>query len=196
LIVGLTLLARAARADQVEVPPAATTDEVGDQGIAADAGIATGGRVTPGGLRLAGHYFYQLSDRDWFDGTAAFTFGGGAAKCFHDRDGSFVCDHGMTQGDGIEVVAAVRRLFAPQGKFRPFARAGIGLAVVHFSADAVTGVAIPLHLGAGIRAQVAEGIAVVAQGEVELGFGAFDHSLGFEPQLGTAVVAGAEFRLR
>ena len=36
--------------------------------------------MTPGGLRVAGHYLYQLPTQDWFDGTASFTFGGGAAR--------------------------------------------------------------------------------------------------------------------
>src|SRR5207237_1420009 len=78
-------------------------DEVGDQALGAETGLALGGRDTPGGLRIAAHYYYQLNDTDWFDGTASFTFGGGTAACFRDRDGSFVCDHGSVQGDGAEV---------------------------------------------------------------------------------------------
>ena len=27
------------------------------------------------GLRIAGHYLYQLSDEDWFDSAASFTYG-------------------------------------------------------------------------------------------------------------------------
>jgi len=171
-------------------------DEVGDQGISAEVGVAFGGRDTPGGLRIAAHYTYQLSDTDWFDGTAAFTFGGTAPECFHDRTGTFVCEHDSIQGDGIEVAGAIRRLFAAQGKFRPFARAGVGLSVVRFSGDSVTGVTFPLHVGGGLRAQVADGVAVVAQAELAAGIGVFGHGLGVEPQLGAAITAGAEFRLR
>ena len=170
-------------------------DELGDQSIGAEAGIATGGRSTPGGLRLAGHYLYQLSDQDWFDGGASFTFGGGGAACFRDRSNSYLCDHGLADGDEAEITATVRRFFAAQGQFRPFARAGLGVGIVRFGADGVTGLAIPLHAGGGVRVQLSEDLAIVAQAEVVLGFGLFNKSLGAEPQLGTAITAGVEFRL-
>ena len=177
-------------------PEAASEDEIGDQGIGAELGIAGGGRVTPGGLRVAGHYLYQLSDQDWFDGAAAFTFGGGSAACFRDRMDSLVCDHGFVDGRGVEISASVRRLFASQGSFRPFAKAGVGISFVQFSGDDLTGVAIPLHLGGGVRARVAPAVAIVAQGELQLGRGRFGNALGLQPQLGLAITAGAEFRLR
>jgi len=191
------LPAGAARADSVPVPaPAATAaDAIGDQGIGAELGLATGGRVTTGGLRLAGHYFYQLSDQDWFDGSAAFTFGGDSAQCFRDRTGTYLCDHGLTDGDGVAISATVRRYFAPQGMFRPFARAGVGVGLARFSADSVSGLVIPLIGGAGLRAEVADAVTVVAQAELEVGFGIFDKSLGLQPQLGGVVMVGAEFRL-
>jgi opacity protein-like surface antigen len=171
-------------------------DALGDQAIAAQLGIAAGGRVTPGGLRIAGHYLYQLSDRDWFDGTASFTFGSGGAACFRDRTDVVVCNHGLADGTAVEVSASVRRMFAPQGAFRPFARVGIGIGAVRFSGDDVSGFVIPLHGGGGVRVKVAPSIAVVAEGELVLGFGGFGRGLGAEPQLGLAVTAGAEFRLR
>ncbi len=190
LIVALALVAGVAHAD----PPIA--DEIGDQGIGVELGAATGGRVTPGGLRITGHYLYQLSDQDWFDGAAAFTFGGGGADCFRDRSNQFICTHGLTDGQGVEVSANVRRYFDAQSGIRPFARLGLGIGLARFPDDSVSGLVIPVHAGGGIRAQVAESIAVTAQGEVVLGFGAFNKSLGLEPQLGAAIVAGAEFRLR
>lgn len=171
-------------------------EDIGDQAIGAETGIAGGGRTTPGGLRVAGHYLYQLSDQDWFDGTAAFTFGGSSAACFRDRMDTLVCEHGFTDGRGVEISASVRRMFAAQGQFRPFARVGVGVAVVQFAGDDVSGIAIPLHLGGGVRARVAPSIAVVAQGELQLGLGRFGNDLGLEPQVGVAITAGAEFRLR
>ncbi len=181
-----------------EADPAAPDDpeEIGDQAIAAETGIAGGGRVTPGGLRVAGHYLYQLSETDWFDGTAAFTFGGGGAACFRDRMDTAVCDHGFVDGRGVEITAAVRRVFAPQNGFRPFARIGIGLALVQFADDSVSGITIPLHFGGGIRARVAPSIAVIAQGDLMLGIGRFGSDLGTQRQIGVAFTAGAEFRLR
>jgi hypothetical protein len=185
-----------AAAEPAASTTASTADEIGDQAIGAEIGVATGGRVTPGGLRVTGHYLYQLSDEDWFDGGASFTFGGGGAACFRDRMNAFVCDHGLTDGNGVEISATVRRFFAAQGGFRPFARAGIGVGIVRFPDDGVTGLAIPLHLGGGVRATVADSVAIVAQAELAVGFGAFGKGLGVEPQLGVSVVAGAEFRLR
>ncbi|HEX2687158.1 MAG TPA: hypothetical protein VHN14_11095, partial [Kofleriaceae bacterium] len=170
--------------------PAPPGDEIGDQGISAELGLATGGRVTPGGLRVAGHYFYQLAERDWFDGTASFTFGSGRGACFRDREDVLVCDHGLAEGAGVELSASVRRLFAPQGAFRPFARAGVGLGLARFAGDDVSGGTVVLHGGGGVRVGVAPSIAVVTWGELALGFGRFGRGLGLEPQLGLAVMAG------
>src|SRR5437868_6043898 len=78
-------------------------NQIGDQGIGVQAGMTTGGRVTPGGLRVVGHYLYQLADRDWFDGGAVFTFGGSSAQCFRDRMNLLVCEHGIADGQGFEV---------------------------------------------------------------------------------------------
>jgi hypothetical protein len=151
--------------------------------------------VTPGGLRLSGHYLYQLSSTDWFDGTVAFTFGGGGAACFRDRDDGLVCDHGIADGGAIEFAGGVRRMFARQGRFRPFARALVGVSYVRFGADDLGGLAIPAHLGGGVRARVTPTVAIVAIGELTVGLATFGRGLGTEPQLGLAVTAGAEFRL-
>ncbi|MBS1122882.1 MAG: hypothetical protein H6Q90_5110 [Deltaproteobacteria bacterium] len=168
----------------------------GDQSVGASMGVATGGRVTPGGVRITGHYLYQLSSQDWFDGTASFTFGGGDAACFRDRMDVVVCQHGIADGGAIELAAGVRRLFAPKGAFRPFARAAIGISYVRFGDDDVSGLAIPLHLGAGVRARVSPVVALVGMGELMIGVGKFGRGLGTEPQLGLAVTAGAEFQLK
>jgi hypothetical protein len=175
---------------------AAGDDEMGDQGISAVLGLATGGRVTPGGLRIAGHYLYQLSERDWFDGAASFTFGSGSPACFRDRQDVLVCNHGLADGSGVEVSAGVRRMLAPQAAFHPFVRAGVGLGVVRFGDDDVSGFTLALGGGGGVRVTVAPSIAVVAQVDLALGFGGFSHGLGLEPQLGLIVTVGAEFRLR
>jgi opacity protein-like surface antigen len=180
-------------------PPAASgDDDMGDQAISAQLGLAGGGGggVTPGGLRIAGHYLYQLSDEDWFDGAASFTFGSGGAACFRDRMDAVVCQHGVADGTGVEVSASVRRMLAPQGAFRPFARLGVGLGLVRFGGDDVSGITVPAHAGGGVRVKVAPSIAVVAEGELTLGFGSFNRGLGSEIQFGLAVTAGAEFRLR
>jgi hypothetical protein len=193
-VIALLLVASPAAAEPADTGTVAA--DVGDQAIGADIGASAGGRVTPGGARVQGHYLYQLSDQDWFDGTATFTYGGGGAACFRDRMNTFVCEHGIADGRGVEIAATVRRFFAAQGDFRPFARAGIGVGIVNFGDDSVSGLAIPLHLGGGVRASVAESIAIVAQADVAIGFGVLNKTLGLEPQLGLAVTAGAEFRLQ
>lgn len=173
-------------------------EELGDQGIGGMVGIATGGRSTAGGMRVTGSYLYQLSEQDWFDGIASFTFGGGDAGCFSDRGDrmSFSCDHGIADGSAVELAAGVRRMFKGQGGFRPFARAAIGISYTRFTADDVSGVGFPIHVGGGVRAKVAEGVAIVGLTELTFGFAHFGRGLETEPQLGLAVTAGAEFRLR
>ena len=192
LFVGGVAHAQAVTEVEAQAEPA---DTIPDQAIGVTVGVAGGGRVTPGGLRIAGHYLYQLSAQDWFDGVAAFTFGGGGSECFRDRMDAVVCDHGYADGRGVEIVAAVRRYFNPQGIYRPFARVGAGVSIVRFGDDDVTGVAIPLHLGGGVRAHVSKQLAVVALGEIVAGLGRFNRGLDTEPQLGVTVTAGAELRL-
>jgi hypothetical protein len=172
-----------------------TTDFDDQQSIGADIGAAAGGNVTAGGLRVGGHYLYQLSDQDWFDGAANFTFGSGAAACFHDRMAKLVCDHGLAQGTELELAAGIRRIFAPRGQFQPFARALVGLGLVRFGGDNVTGFAVPLHLGGGVRTEVAPSVSIVVQAELAVGFARFNQGIGTEPQFGVALSAGAEFRL-
>jgi hypothetical protein len=169
--------------------------EIPDQSLGAAIGIAGGGRVTPGGLRVTGHYLYQLSEQDWFDGTASFTFGGSGSECFRDRMDYVICDHGFTDGRSVEAIAAVRRYFTAQGKYIPFARLGAGLSFARFGDDDVTGIALDIHAGGGVRAAVAKQVAVVGQAEVLAGIGRFSRGMGNEPQLGIAITAGAEFRL-
>lgn len=169
--------------------------DMSDQAIAAALGAAIGGRTTAGGLRVAGHYLYQLTAQDWFDGTAAFTFGSGGAECFRDRDNDVLCDHGLADGYAVELSANVRRFLGGRDNFWPFVRAGLGVAIVRFSDDDVTGIAFPLHAGAGLRVSVADGVALVGLGEVSLGLARFGGGVGAEPQLGVDVSAGVEFRL-
>lgn len=170
-----------------------------DQGIGASIGMAGGGRVTVGGLRVRGHFLYQLSDSDWFDGTAAFTFGSGTPACFRDRMDDFLCDHGVADGFSAEVGANVRRFFgstnANSTVFWPYAKAGLGVAIVRFADDKVTGLGIPFHLGGGMRISMSEDVAVTVEAAFDVGVGLFGQGLGLEPQLGGSLTAGAEFGL-
>jgi hypothetical protein len=166
-----------------------------EQAIGAEIGIAAGGHVTPGGLRVAGDFAYQLSDRDWFDGVASFTFGSGSAQCFYDRMDNFVCEHGLTDGYGFELSANIRHYFDAKGSFHPFARGGVGAGIVRFPDDAVTGFIIPAHGGGGVRVDV-DPIAIVVQGEVIAGIGWYGHDVGVQAVFGAAIVAGVEFPLR
>jgi opacity protein-like surface antigen len=178
------------------VEPAPGSSDVGDQAISAELGLAGGGRVTPGGLRLAGQFLYQLSDDDWFDGGASFTFGSGSPACFRDRMDKVICSHGLADGAGIELTASVRRMFTPQGAFHPFARVGVGIGVVRFDRDDVTGITIPAHAGGGVRVAVSHTIAIIAEADLQLGFSSLTRNIGTQPQFGLAIGAGAEFRLR
>jgi hypothetical protein len=68
--------------------------------------------------------------------------------------------------------------------------------VVRFGDDDVSGFILPAHGGGGLRVAIAPGIAIVAEGDLVLGFGSFTRGLGSQPQLGLAIAAGAEFRLK
>jgi opacity protein-like surface antigen len=171
-------------------------DDIGDQAISAELGVAAGGRVTPGGLRIAGQFLYQLSDEDWFDGAASFTYGSGAAACFRDRTDAVICNHGLADGVGVEVSATIRHMLARQGSFHPYVRLGVGLGVVRFGNDDVSGFTIPAHGGGGIRVALAPSVAMIVEGDLVLGFGSFSRRIGSQPQLGLAIAAGVEFRLR
>jgi hypothetical protein len=169
--------------------------DVSDQGVAATIGLAAGGRTTAGGLAIGGHYLYQMSDEDWFDGTATFSFGSGAAACFRDRDAQLICQHGLVDGASAEVAANVRHYLGGRGEFWPYVRLGVGVGIVRYSDDGLTGFTIPMHAGAGFRVSVAEGVAVIAEAALQIGIARFSRSLGVEPQLGASVMGGVEFRL-
>jgi hypothetical protein len=188
LILVTLALPAAARAD--ESAPAAAEQELG-----AALGVEAGGRTSPGGFHLLGEYLYQLSDQDWFESGLSITIGGGAAGCFRDREDEFVCDEGIARGFAAEGFAGVRRFFPGQGAFTPYARGAIGARLVSFRGDDVTGFAVPVQLGGGIRARVADGVAVFAGSDLRLGIGWFDRDLGTEPQIGFAVHAGVDFGL-
>jgi hypothetical protein len=194
-LIALVLLTPALAFADVDPEDLEDPDALPDQSLGASAGVTGGGNVTPGGFHVAGHWLYQLSDRDWFDGTVGFTFGSGAAGCFRDRMDDVACDHDVADGRGVEITAAVRRYFTPQGKFRPFARVGAGVSIVRFGGDDLTGLAIPLHGGGGVRGAVTDQIAIVAMAEVFLGPAFLGRGLGAQPQAGIIVTAGAEFRL-
>jgi hypothetical protein len=171
---------------------------VGDQAISAMIGVAGGGRTTPGGLIIAGHFFYQLSDQDWFDGAASFTFGSRDAECFRDRMDAVICDHGLADGYAGTFTAGVRRFLphAASGNYWPFVSGGVGAGVVRFPPeDDTTGITFLAHAGVGLRASVAEAIAITGQAQFQLGLGQFSNGVGWEPQVGLNVTAGAEFKL-
>ncbi len=167
-----------------------------DQGIGVGLGLAVGGRLTPGGLRITGSYLYRLSERDWFDGAAAFTIGSSAAECFRDRLDERVCDHGALDGFSADFAFAVRRSFAPKKSFAPFARIGAAVRFVRFGGDEVAGLAIPLIGGGGVAVELSPTMRLVASGQLELGGGLFSRGLGTGPQLGLAVGTSIEFALR
>jgi hypothetical protein len=193
IVVALVLVAsvRAVCADELAAPASVMSDQL----IGASLGVAGGGRVTPGGLRITGHYLYQLTDHDWFDGTAAFTFGSGEPACFRDRRDDLLCDHSLVDGFGAELGANVRRYLDFNGQFWPYAKLGIGVAIVRFADDDVTGFAVPLHAGGGMRVALSAGLALTVEAMLDLGLGGFTRGLGLEPQLGASLSAGVEFGL-
>ena len=190
---------------EVEVPVATTdagsadaetTDKpASTQELGARLGLAGGGRVTPGGLYVAGVYLYRLAEADWFETGVAFSFGGGDPGCFRDRDNATVCDQGLMSGFSGEVSAGLRRYFLGQGTLTPYARAGVSFRVVSFGDDDLKGVALPLWIGGGVRAKVAPRVHVMGDASLHAGPAVMGKRLGLEPQIAIMVVGGVEFEL-
>jgi hypothetical protein len=199
LLVGAALVARVgtARAGaEAEAEVAAEASQpASEQEVGGFLGLALGGRTTAGGLALSGDYLYQLSDHDWLDSGVGFRYGAGGAACFRDRDNQVRCDHGLTDGFAAGLVVGVRHFFPGQGQFVPFARLRLGVEVVSFSGDDLRGVALPLELGGGVRARVAEHVTVVGGADLALGLAHFGGGVGGEPQLGLRLLGGVEFGL-
>ena len=91
----------------------------------------------------------------------------------------------------------MRRFFGGKGEFWPFARAGVGVAIVRFADDDVTGLAVPLHARRRLaRLGRADSVAIIAQAELELGFGWLQsRARASSRSSALSVTAGAEFRL-
>jgi len=170
--------------------------EIGDQEIGVGAAVAAGGDDTVGGLRLSGRYLYQLAEDDWFDGAAAFTYGGGAEGCAPAPGGELACERGSLTGLAVEITAGVRRRFTGRSRFVPHVRVAVGGRIVRFDADDLGGFGIPVVAAAGVRVRVTPGIAVGAEAAVEGGVAWFGRGRGAEPQLGMVVGGQVEFRLR
>ena len=101
----------------------------------------------------------------------------------------------MVDGFSGEVWAGVRRYFPGQGRFAPFARAALALRIDSYGGDDVKGLAIPVELGGGVRAQVADTVSVTGGANLGLGIAWFNHDLGTEPQVSLSVTTGVEFAL-
>jgi hypothetical protein len=197
----LATQAHAETAKTSGIDPTSTTTKVdtlpvGEQEIGARLGFAAGGRVSPGGLALAGNYLYKLADRDWFDGAVGFSFGSGSAACFRDREDNRLCDHGLADGFGMYVAGGVRRFFAPKNEFAPYVRAGLAVRISSFSDDDVTGFVVPVWVGGGVRARVTDSVAIVGDALLELGGGTFNKGIGLEPHFSLAVMFGVEFKIK
>jgi hypothetical protein len=197
-LIALAMVASAAQvvhADDIVDAPSAEMSVAHDRELGARLGLASGGRSTPGGLMVAGQYLYQMSQIDWFEGTVAFTFGGGGADCFRDRSASYICRHEAISGFAGEVSAGVRRFLKPQEMFTPYVRGLVGLRLVTYTDDEVRGLAIPVTAAVGVRAKVSELVSVGGDAALGIGVGYFNKDLGLQPQLGVTVLAGVEFRL-
>src|SRR5258705_13819668 len=136
-----------------------------------------------------------MTEDDWFESVATFTFGRGTAACFRDRSDAFVCDHGVADGLGAEIAGAVRHRILGKGDYQPYLRGGVALRIDRFGGDDVRGLAIPLTAGAGVRVAITDNLALSGEASIELGIAWLSHGLGAEPQLGLGITALVEFAL-
>ena len=170
-----------------------------DIALGARLGLQLGvGGATPGGLRVGGVYLHRLTDDWWFDGEAAFSFGGGGMECelsppIGEAPG---CDHGLADGTGLQAIAGARWVI-PRGAdgFQPYARGGVGLGMASFGDDEVNGLALLAQIAGGGRFHVAERLAVGAEAALFLGPAFFSDDLGTLGYGGLVIQGVVEFEL-
>ncbi len=168
--------------------------------IGARLGVQLGiGGQSAGGLRVGGDFLYRLAGATWSDSTASVVFGSGDAACVLGRGpgNPLSCDHGLTDGFAFEVGTGIRwypgSVARPQ--LAPYLRGGVGLSVVNFSGDSLTGVAIPLFGGGGVRYQAADWITIEGEADVQLGPGFYGRGVGVALYSSMIVQFGVEFAL-
>lgn len=171
----------------------------GDKHLGPRVGVAIGmlSGVAPGGLRLGGALSWRVADQIWIDAEGALRWGAGGAACFTGRgdDRPLTCEHGLLDGTAIEALAGARLPLGPwPGGLDPYVHAGVGLQVISFADDDVTGVSMPLWGGFGGRYPVDDGLAIVGEATLTLGPGWFD-GLDVEPISTLIVQGGVDFDL-
>ncbi|RMH43639.1 MAG: hypothetical protein D6689_04645 [Deltaproteobacteria bacterium] len=199
------LIAAAAVACAALAAPAARADSAGAVGaragvddeheLGARIGLRMGGGTTPGGLGVAVVYLYRLADDVWSESVFDMAVGGGGAACFRDRGDAVRCDHGQLDGFGVGGHTGLRWTLPGKQGFEPFLRGTVGVELVRFGADDLTGIAVPVVVGGGVRAQVAPRVAVGAQADLHAGIARMGRGMSGEPHLALAVVLGVDFVL-
>jgi hypothetical protein len=196
VVMAVALAPAAALADGSEVEAEHDPGEdVADQEIGARLGLRMGGRSTPGGLNIGGVFLYRLSDVLWSDSSIAFSVGGGGAECFRDRGDNVLCDHGQLDGVAGGAHSGVRWVQRGKQGFVPYVRATVGLELVNYSDDDVRGIAVPVVLGGGVRARVADRVSVGGGADLHIGIARFNRDIGAEPQVALTVKLGVDFAL-
>ncbi len=185
----------AALAEQVVDVEQDVGDHVADQEIGARLGLRMGGRTTPGGFDIGGVFLYRLTDVLWSDSTVAFVAGSGGAECFRDRGDDVLCDHGQLDGVAGGAHSGIRWVQPGKQGFVPYLRATIGIELINYSDDDVRGLAVPVVLGGGVRARVADRISVGGGADLHIGIARLNRDIGAEPQIALTVRLGVDFAL-
>ena len=163
------------------------------QQLGAQVGAVTGGTTTPGGVGVAGHYSYRLSSKDWIVVGADFVFGRQQSACGMAVDSGLDCDHGLASGFAAGLDVGVRRYLASQGSFVPYVQGGFAVHVARFRADELTGLAIPVVVGGGIRASASDVVGIFAGAQLRVGPSWYNRGLGSRAYASMLVAAGVEF---
>jgi hypothetical protein len=166
---------------------------IADLELGARIGLQGGGGVTPGGFRIAGAYLQRMTSETWFDGEASFVFGGGGRSCYYNRNVDFVCAPGLVEGFAAQFSAGGRWYpTITESGFIPFLRGGAALHIPHFGDDEVTGLALPLWLGAGGRYRVTPRIAITADLTITFGGALYNRDMGIAPYTSLHVQFGVD----
>lgn len=185
----LVFLAAPASADE-------TVPRVADQELGARAGMSLNlGGVGPGGLYLAGTWLYRLTDVLWFDGRAGFSIGGGGSNCVISATGPSHCDSAAVSGFGAELLAGVRWFVPSAGPLQPWIGGGIGGLYANFSGDHLGGVGLPFWAAAGVRARVADNIALGGEALLEAGPIRYESPIRGQGFANLHIIFGIDFAL-
>jgi hypothetical protein len=143
----------------------------------------------PGGFKMENEYGRRFSDLVWLNVQLNFSAGD---DCGYDPfDRGYHCnEHFM--GEGLEMIAGVKFKFH-SGRLQPHVKVGGGLAFTFYPGGDLTGTALVVRAGGGVKYWVLPRLAVGGEANVMLGPTFVDHDGGTHFYGAIDFIGGIEF---